>query len=122
MQYSDPSKRVPKPTYMHTEKFGTVVTRCLVTFLDDSTGSNSAHRIWGISSKSLNPMAARVCGLWLSDSVWGSDGKQQCDGQSMMPSSCTGQLEIDLLKKTKNEFKQNHLSTTEINVFYRSSK
>lgn len=52
---------VHKPTYTHTRKHVTAVTRCcLVTFLDDSTGSDNPHRIWGISAQSLNPMVS-VC-------------------------------------------------------------
>ncbi len=47
-------------THTHTHKHVTVVTSCcLVTFLDDSTGSDNPHRIWGINAQSLNPMC--VC-------------------------------------------------------------
>lgn len=80
----------------HTHTHITAVTSCcLVTFLEDSTGSNNPHRIWGISAQSLNPVCVCVCVLWLSDSVSGSDGEQWCDRPSMMFSSCTGHTEIN---------------------------
>lgn len=48
-------------SYTHTHKHITVVTSCcLVTFLDDSTGSNNPHRIWGISAQSLIPVPVYV--------------------------------------------------------------
>lgn len=58
-------------THAHSHTHITAMTSCcLVTILDDSTGSNNPTRIWGISAKSLSPCVCPcVRVLWLSDSV-----------------------------------------------------